>query len=163
MASKKRSCLTLSQVLDDVFASSGSEELGESSNMISEDEGDVNFRRPPGRGAVLIDSESELDGEISRNSSRSAGFDQDSGGSEPDDVDLGPGDLSDDGSHSSRQSSSPSPPPTLPIAHLDVDTELCKIIPSRGIEIVEKNPSLIKRLTSSCQLLHGLSLFFGNF
>ena len=49
------------------------------------------------------DSESELDGEISRNSSRSASFDQDSGGSEPD-----------DGSYSSRQSSSPSPPPTLP-------------------------------------------------
>ena len=118
IASKKRSCLTLSQVLDDVFASSGSEELGESSNMISEDEGDVNFRRRPVRGAVLIDSESELDGEISRNSSRSASFDQDSGGSEPDDVDLGPGDLSDDGSHSSRQS--PSPPPTLPAAHLDV-------------------------------------------
>ena len=125
MASKKRSCLTLSQVLDDVFASSGSEELGESNNMISEDEGDVIFRRPPGRGAILTDSESELDGEISRNSSRSAGFDQDSGGSEPDDVDLGPGDLSDDGSHSSRQSSSPSPPPTMPTAHLDVDTELC--------------------------------------
>ena len=51
----------------------------------------------------MTDSESELDGEISRNSSRSASFDQDSGGSEPDDVDLGPGDLSDDGSHSSRQ------------------------------------------------------------
>ena len=93
--------------------------------MISEDEGDVIFRRPPGRGAVLTDSESELDGEISRNSSRSASFDQDSGGSEPYDVDLGPGDLSDDGSHSSRQSSSPSPPPTLSTAHLDVDTELC--------------------------------------
>ena len=93
--------------------------------MISEDEGDVIFRRPPGCGAVLTDSESDLDGEISRNSSRSASFDQDSGGSEPDDVDLGPGDLSDDGSHSSRQSSSPSPPPTLPTAHLDVDTELC--------------------------------------
>ncbi len=91
--------------------------------MISEDEGDVIFRRPPGCVAVLTDSESELDGEISRNSSRSASFDQDSGGSEPDDV--GPGDLSDDGSHSSRQSSSPSPPPTLPTAHLDVDTELC--------------------------------------
>ena len=60
MASKKRSCLTLSQVLDDVFASCGSEELGESSNMISEDEGDVIFRRPPGRRAVLTDSESEL-------------------------------------------------------------------------------------------------------
>ena len=89
MASKKRSCLTLSQVLDDVFASSGSEELGESSNMISEDEGDVIYRRPPGHGAVLTDSDSELDGESSRNSSRSAGFDQDSG---PDDVDLGPGD-----------------------------------------------------------------------
>ena len=101
MASKKRSCLRLSQVLDDVFASSGSEELGESSNMISEDEGDVIYRQPPGCGAVLTDS--ELDGEISRNSSRSASFDQDSGGSEPDDVDLGPGDLSDDGSHSSRQ------------------------------------------------------------
>ena len=142
MASKKRSCLMLSQVLDDVFASSGSEELGESSNMISEDEGDVIFRQPHGCGAVLPDSESELDGEISRNSSRSASFDQDSGGSGPDDVDLGPGDLSDDASHSSRQSSSPSPPPTLPTAHLDVDTELCKIIPSRGIEIVEKNPSL---------------------
>ena len=93
--------------------------------MISEDEGDVIFRRPPGRGAVLTDSESELDGEISRNSIRSASFDQDSGGSEPDDVDLGPGDLSDDGSHSSRHCSSPSPPPTLPTAHLDVDTELC--------------------------------------
>ena len=66
------------------------------------------------------DSESELHGEISRNSSRSASFDQDSGGSEPDDVDLGPGDLSADGSHSSRQSSSPSPPPNLPTAHLDV-------------------------------------------
>ena len=125
MASKKRSCLTLSQVLDGVFASSGSEELGESSNMISEDEGDVIFRQPPGREAILTDSESELDGEISRNSSRSAGFDQDSGGSEPDDVDLGPGDLSDDGSHSSRQSSSPSPPPTLPTALLDIDVELC--------------------------------------
>ena len=110
--------------------------------MISEDEGDVIFRLPPGCGAVLTDFESELDGESSRNSSRSASFHQDSGGSEPDDVDLGPGDLSDDGSHSSRQSSSPSPPPTLPTAHLDVDTELCKIIPSRGIEIVEKNPSL---------------------
>ena len=110
MASKKRSCLTLSQVLDDVFASSGSEELGESSNMLSEDEGDVIFRRPPGCVAVLTDSESELDGEISRNSSSSASYDQDSDGSEPDDVDLGPGDLSDDCSHSSRQSSSPSPP-----------------------------------------------------
>ena len=66
MALKKRSCLTLSQVLDDVFASSGSEELGESSKMISEDEGDVIFRRPPCRGAVLTVSESELDGEISR-------------------------------------------------------------------------------------------------
>ena len=139
MASKKRSCLTLSQILDDVFASSGSEELGESSNMISEDEGEVIFRRTPGRGAVL--TESELDGEISRNSSRYAGFDQDSGGSEPGDADLGSGDLSDDGSHSSRQSSSPSPPPTLPTARLDVDTELCKIILSRGIAIVEKNPS----------------------
>ena len=117
MASKKRSCLTLSQVLDDVFASSESEELGESSNMISEDKGDVIFRRPPGRGAVLTDSESELDGETGRNSSRSASFDQDSGGSEPGDADLGPGDLSDDGSHSSK--------PTLPTAHLDVDTELC--------------------------------------
>ena len=142
MASKKRSCLTLSQVLDDVFASSRSEELGESSNMISED-GDVIFRRPPGRVAVLADSESELDGEISRNSSRSAGFGQDSSGSEPDDVDLGPGDLSDDSSHSSRQS--PSPPPTLPAAHLDVDTELCKIILSRGIEIVKKK-SILKGL-----------------
>ena len=120
MTLKKRSCLTLSQVLDDVFASSGSEELGESSNMISEDEGDVIFRRPPGHEAVLTDSESELDREISRNSSRSASFDRDSGGSEPDDVDLGPGDLRDDGSHSSRQSSSPSPPPTLPTVHLDV-------------------------------------------
>ena len=39
--------------------------------MISKDEGDIIFRRPPGRGAVLTDSESELDGEISRNSSRS--------------------------------------------------------------------------------------------
>ena len=48
MASKKRSCLTLSQVLDNVFASSGSEVLGESSNMISEDEENVIFRRPPG-------------------------------------------------------------------------------------------------------------------
>ena len=86
MASKKISCLTLSQVLDDVFVSSGSEELGESSNMIPEDEGDVLFRRPPGRRAIGTDSESELDGEISRNSSRSASFDQDSGGSEPDDV-----------------------------------------------------------------------------
>ena len=93
--------------------------------MISEDEGDVIFRRPPGRGAVLTDSESELDGEISRNSSRSACFNQVSGGSEADDVHVGPGDLSDDGSHSSRQSSSPSPPPTLPTAHLDVDTEVC--------------------------------------
>ena len=142
MASKKRLCLTLSQVLDDVFASSGSEELGESSNMISEDEGYIIFRRPPGCGGVLTDSESELDGEISRNSSRSAGFDQDSGGSEPDDVDLGPGDLGDDGSHSSRQSSSPSPPPTLPIAHLDADTELCKKTPSRSIEIVGKKSIL---------------------
>ena len=61
--------------------------------MISEDEGDIIFRPPPGHGAVLTDSESELDGEISRNSSRSAGFDQDSGGSEPGDVDLGSGDL----------------------------------------------------------------------
>ena len=108
--------------------------------MISEDEGDVIFRRPPGCGGVLTDSKSELDGEISRNSSRSASFDQDSGGSGPDDVDLGPGDLSDDGSHSSRQSSSP--PPTLPTAHLDVDTESCKIIRSSGIEIVGKNTSL---------------------
>ena len=74
---RKKSCLTLSQVLDDVFASSGSEELGESSNMISEDEGDVIFRQPPGRGAVLTDTESELDGESSGNSSRSASFDQD--------------------------------------------------------------------------------------
>ena len=62
--------------------------------MISDDEGDVIFRRPPGREAVLTNSESELDGKSSRNSSRSASFDQDSGGSEPDDVDLGPGDLS---------------------------------------------------------------------
>ena len=62
MVSKKRSCLTLSQVLDDVFASSGSEELGESSNMISEDEGDVIFRWPPGCGGVLADTDSELDG-----------------------------------------------------------------------------------------------------
>ena len=88
--------------------------------MISEDEGDVIFRRPPGRGAVLTDSESELDGQTSRNSSRSASFDQDSDGSELDDVDLGQGDLSDDGSHGSRQNSSPSPPPTLPTAHLGV-------------------------------------------
>ena len=93
--------------------------------MIYEEEGDIIFRRTPGREAVLTDSESELDREISRNSSRSASFDQVSGGSEPDDVDLGSGDLSDDGSHSSRLSSSPSPPPTLPAAHLDVDTELC--------------------------------------
>ena len=71
-------------------------------------------------GAALTDSESELDGESSRNSSRSASFDQDSGGTEPVDDDLGPGDLRDDGNHSSRQSSSPSPPPTLPTAHLDV-------------------------------------------
>ena len=78
------------------------EELGESSNMIPEDEGDVIFRQPPGRGAVLTDSESELDGKSSKNSSRSSSFDKDSGGIEPDDVDLGPGDLSDDGSHSSR-------------------------------------------------------------
>ena len=41
-----------------------------------------------------------------------------SGGSEPDDVDLGPGDLSDDGSHSSRKSSSSSTPPTLPTAYM---------------------------------------------
>ena len=54
-ALKKRSCLMLSQVLDDIFASSGSEELGESSSMISEDEGGVIFRRPPGRGGVLTD------------------------------------------------------------------------------------------------------------
>ena len=120
MASKKRSCLTLSQVLDDVFASSESEELGESSNMISGDDGDVIFKWPPGCGGVLTDSESELDGESSRNSSRSASFDQDSGGSESDAADLGPGDLSDYGSHSSRQSSSPSPPPTLPTVRLDV-------------------------------------------
>ena len=52
----------LSQVLDDVFASRGSEELGESSNMISKDEGDVIFRWLPGCGAILTDSESELDG-----------------------------------------------------------------------------------------------------
>ena len=66
-------------------------------------------------------------GESSRNSSRSAGFDQDSGGNEPDDVDLGPGDLSDDGSHSSRQSSSPRPPPNSAYCSclLNVDTELC--------------------------------------
>ena len=113
MASTKRSCLTLSQVLDDVFASSGSEELGESSNMMSEDEGDVIFRRPPGCGAVLTDPRSEFDGENNRNSSRSASFDQDCGGSEPDDFDLSPGDFSDDGGHSRRQSSSLSPPPTL--------------------------------------------------
>ena len=50
--------------------SSGSEELGESSNMISEDEEDEIFRPPPGHGAILIDSESELDEESSRNSSR---------------------------------------------------------------------------------------------
>ena len=99
LTSKKRSCLTLSQVLDDVFASSGSEYLGESSNMISEDEGDVIFRQPPGRGAVLTDSKSELDGESSRNSSRCASVDHDSGGGKPDDVDLGPGDFSDDGGH----------------------------------------------------------------
>ena len=74
---RKKSRLTLSQVLDDVFTSSGSEDLGESSIMISEDEGDVIFRRPPGRGAVLTDTESELDGESSGNSSRSASFDQD--------------------------------------------------------------------------------------
>ena len=70
--------------------------------MISLDERDVIFRRPPSRGAVLTDSESELDGEISRNSSRFASFDQDSGGSEPDDVNSGSGDLIDDGSHCSR-------------------------------------------------------------
>ena len=52
--------------------------------------------------------------EKSVETSRSAGFDQDSGGSEPDDVDLGPGELSGDGSHSSRQSFSPSPPSALP-------------------------------------------------
>ena len=107
MALKKKSCLTLSQVLDDVFASSGSAELGESSNMLSEDEGDVIFRWPGGRGAVLTDSESER----SRNSSRSTRYDPDSGGSELYEVDLGPGNLSDDGSHSSRQSCSPSLPP----------------------------------------------------
>ena len=60
--------------------------------MISEDEGDVIFRRPLGRGAVLTDSGSELNGEISRNSSKPASFDQVSAGSEPDAVDLGPGD-----------------------------------------------------------------------
>ena len=87
-------------------------------------------------------TESELNGKISRHSSRSACFYQDSVGSEQDDVDLGPGDLSDDGCHSNRQCSSPRPPQTLPTAHLDVDTELCEIIPSSGIEIVEKNPSL---------------------
>ena len=54
--------------------------------MISEDEGDVIFRQPPGRGAILTDSESELDWERSRNSSISASFDQDSGGSEPDEL-----------------------------------------------------------------------------
>ena len=43
--------------------------------MISEDEGDVIFRRP--HETVLTDSESEIDREISRNSSRSASFDQD--------------------------------------------------------------------------------------
>ena len=118
----------VSQVLDDVFASSGSQELGDSSNMISEDEGDANFRRPGGCRAVLTDSESELDGKCSRNSSRSASFDQDSGGSEPDDVDLGPGHFSDDGSHSSRQSSSPSPPPTMPTAHLDVCQMLIRLM-----------------------------------
>ena len=58
----------LSQALDDVFASSGSEELV-SLVIWYEDEGDVIFRRPPGCGAVLTDSESELDGESSRNSS----------------------------------------------------------------------------------------------
>ena len=117
--------------------------------MISEDEGGIIFRWPPGLGDVLTDSKSELDGEISRNSSRSAGFGQHSGGSEPDDVDLGPGDLSDDGSHSSRQSSIPSPPLTLPTAHLDVDTELCKINPSRGIEIVGKKIRPLKGLIYS--------------
>ena len=50
--------------------SSGSEELGESSNMIYEDEEDDIFRRPPGRGNILTDSESELDEESSRTSSR---------------------------------------------------------------------------------------------
>ena len=84
--------------------------------MIFEDEGDVVFRQPPGRGGILTNSESELDLESSRNTSTSASFDQNSGGSEPDDVDLGPGDLKDDGSHSS--------PPTLPTAHLDV----CQIL-----------------------------------
>ena len=49
-----------------------------SSNMIFEDEGDVIFRRPPGRGTVLTDSGSKLDGESGRNSRRSASFDQDS-------------------------------------------------------------------------------------
>ena len=147
MASKKRSCLALSQVLDDVFASSGSEELGESSNMISEDEGDVIFRRPPDCGAILTDSESELHGESSRNSSRSASFDQDSGGSEPDDVDIRPGDLSDDGSHSSRQSSSPSPPPTLPTAHLDVCQMWYRVVLSLVanlfVQIHDSNPFLV--------------------
>ena len=38
--------------------------------MISEDEEDEIFRPPPGRGAILTDSESELDEESSRNSSR---------------------------------------------------------------------------------------------
>ena len=112
--------------MDGVFASSESEELGESSNIVSEDEGDVIFLWPPGCGAVLTDSESELDGESSRNSSSSASYDQDSGGSEPDDVDLGRGDLSDDGGLSSRQSSSPRPPPTMPTAHVcQMLTELC--------------------------------------
>ena len=140
MTSKKRSCLTLSQVLDDVFASSELEDLGESSNMISEDEGDVIFTQPPGRGAVLTDSKSELDGENSRNSSRFASVDQDSGGSEPDDVDLGPGDLSGDGSHSSRQSSSPSPPPTLPTAHV------CQMLTKVKLSLVA-NSCLYKFMT----------------
>ena len=114
MAPKKRSCLTLSQVLSKQWT----EELVKSNNMISEEDRDVIFRRPPGRGVVLTDSESELDRQSSRNSSRSASFDQDSGGSEPDNVDLGQEDLSDDGSHGSRQSSSPSPQLTLPTGHL---------------------------------------------
>ena len=50
--------------------SSGSEELGESSNMITADEEDEIFRRPPVRGAILTDSESESDEESSRNSRR---------------------------------------------------------------------------------------------
>ena len=110
-----------------MYCKQWTEELVESNNMISEDEGDVIFSRPHGRGTVLTDSESKLDGQSSRNTSRSASFDQDSGGSEPGDVDLGPGDLRDDCSRGSRQSSSPSPPPTLPTAHLDVCQMLIQI------------------------------------